>query len=54
LENENEEIKKRAQVGDHEKTRKEVYLVKLQVQERDEDFASSKKKFHQRKRKHHE
>jgi len=54
LKNENEELKKKAQVGDQDKTRKEVDLVKLQVQERDEELAKIKEEFHQNKRKHHE
>lgn len=54
LKKENEELKKKAQFGDQDKTRKEVDLVKLQVQERDEELAKSNKKFHQNKRKHHE
>jgi len=54
LKRENEELKKKAQVDDQEKTRKEVDLIKLQVQERDEDEANIKEEFHQRKRKHHQ
>ena len=54
LKKENEELKKIALVGDQDQTRKKVDLIKLQVQERDEELAKLKKKFHQRKRKHHE
>ena len=54
LKKENEELKKKAQVGDQDKTRKEVHLVKLQVQERDEELTKIKEEFHQNKRKHHE
>jgi len=54
LKKENEELKKKVQVGDQDKTRKEVDLVKLQVQERDEELAKIKEEFHQNKRKHHE
>jgi len=53
LKKENEELKKKVQVGDQDQTRKEVYLVKLQVQERDEELAKLKEEFHQNKRKHH-
>ena len=42
LKKENKELKKKAQVGDQDKTRKEVDLVKLQVQERDEELAKNK------------
>jgi len=54
LKKENEELKKKAQDGDQDKTRKEVDLFKLQVQERDEDLTKLKEEFHQNKRKHHE
>jgi len=54
LKNKNEERKKKAQVGDQDKTRKEVDLVKLQVQETDEELAKIKEEFLQNKRKHHE
>jgi len=54
LKKENEELKKKVQVGDQDKTRKEVDLVKLQVQERGEDLTKIKEEFHQNKRKHHE
>jgi len=54
LKNENEELKKKEQVGDQDKTRKEVDLVKLRVQERDEEITKIKEEFHQNKRKHHE
>lgn len=54
LKKENEELTKKVQVGDQDKTRKEVDLVKLRVQERDEELANLKEEFHQNKRKHHE
>lgn len=54
LKNENEGLKKKALAGDHDQTRKEVDLFKLQVQERGEELAKLKEKFHQTKRKHHE
>ena len=54
LKKENEGLKKKMQVGDQDKTRKEVDLVKLQVQERDEELTKIKEEFHQNKRKHHE
>ena len=54
LKKENEELKKKAQYGDHDKTRKEVYLFKLQVQERDEELTKIKEEIHQNKGKHHE
>ena len=53
LKKENGELKKKAPVGDQNKTRKEVDLVKLQVQERDEELTKLEE-FHQNKRKHHE
>jgi len=54
LEKENEEFKKTALVGNQDQTRKKVDLIKLQVQERDEELAKLKKEYHQSKRKHHE
>ena len=54
LKKENEELKKKVQFGDQDKTRKEVDLVKFQVQERDEEIAKIKEEFHQNKRNHHE
>ena len=54
LKKENEELKKKAQVGNQDKTRKEFDLLKLQVQERDEELTKLKEEFHQNKRKHHE
>lgn len=54
LEKKNEEPKKKAQVGDQDKTRKEVYLVNLQVQVRNEELVKIKEYFHQNNRKHHE
>jgi len=54
LKKENDELKKTVQVGDQDKTRTEVDLVKLQVQERDEELAKIKEEFYQNKRKHHE
>ena len=53
LKKENEELMKKAQDGDQDKTRKEVDLFKLQVQERDEDLTKLKEEFHENKRKHH-
>ena len=52
LKNENEELKKKVQVVDEDKTRKEVDLVNIQVQGRDEELANIKEEFHQNKRKH--
>ena len=49
LKKENEELKKKAQDGNQDKTRKEVDLVKLQVQERDEEIIKLKEEFHQKK-----
>ena len=54
MKEENEELKKRALVGNQDQTRKKVDLIKLQVQERDEELAKLKKEYHQSKRKHHE
>ena len=54
LKKENEELKKKAQDGDQDKTRKEVDIFKLQVQERYEDLTKLKDEFHQNKSKHHE
>ena len=54
LKKENEALKKIAPVGDQDQTRKKVDLIKLQVQERDEELAKLKKEYHQSKRKHHE
>ena len=54
LKKENEALKKIALVGDQDQTRKEVDLIKLQLQERDEELSKLKKEFHQSKRKHHE
>ena len=54
MKKENEELNKKALAGDQGQKRKKVDLVKLQVQERDEELAKLKKEFHQRKRKHHE
>ena len=54
VKNENGELKKKAVASDQEQTRKEVDLVNIQVQERDEELAKLKKEFHQSKRKHHE
>jgi len=51
LKKENEGLKKKALAGDQDQTRKKVDLVKLQVQERDEELAKLKKEFHQSKRK---
>ena len=42
LKKENDELKKKAQDGDQDKTRKEVELFKLQVQERNEELAKLK------------
>ena len=42
LKKENEELKKKAQDDNQDKTRKEVDFVKLQVQERDEELAKIK------------
>ena len=52
----NEELKKKAQDGDHglHKTRKEVNLLKLQLQERDEELTKLKEEFHQNKKRKHE
>jgi len=46
LKKENKELKKKVQVGDQDKTRKEVDLAKLQVQERDEELAEIKEEFY--------
>ena len=54
LKKENEELKKKAQDGSQDKTRKEVDFVKIQVQEKYEELAKLKEEFHQNKRKHHE
>ena len=54
LKKENEELKKKAQDINQDKTRKEVYFFKLQVQERDEEIAKHKEEFHQNKINHHE
>ena len=54
LKKENEALKKIAPIGDQDQTRKKVDLIKLQVQERDEELAKLKKEFLQSKRKHHE
>ena len=54
LEKENKELKKKALAGDQDQTREKVDLVKVHIQERDEDLAKLKKEFHQRKRKQHE
>ena len=54
LKNENEELKKKAQDGNQDNTRKEVDFFKLQVQERDEELAKLKEEFHKNKRKYHE
>ena len=54
LKKENEELQKKAQYGNQDKTRKEVEFFKLQVQERDEDLVKLIEEFHQNKRKHHE
>ena len=54
LKKENKELKKKELVGDQDQTRKKVYLVQLQIQERDEKIVKLKKEFHQSKRKHHE
>ena len=53
LKKENGELNKRAQDGDH-KTRKEVDLFKLQIQEIDEELTKLKEELHRNKRKHHE
>ena len=42
LKKENEELKKKVQDGNQDKTRKEVDFVKLQVQERDEELTKLK------------
>ena len=42
LKRENEELKKKVQVGDQDKTRKEVDLINLPVQERDEELTKIK------------
>lgn len=42
LKKENEELKMKAQDCDHDKTRKEVDLFKLQVQKIDEDLTKIK------------
>ena len=54
LKKENEELKKKVQYGNQDKTRKEIDFVKLQVQEIDEELSKIKEEFHQNKRKHHE
>lgn len=54
LKKENEELKKKAQDGEQDKTRKEVDLFKLQLQETDEELTKLKEEFHQNKGKHHE
>ena len=54
LKKENEELKMKAQDGDHDKTRKEFDLFNLQVQEKDKELTKIKEEFHQNKRKHHE
>ena len=54
LKKENEELKKKSQDGNQDKTRKEVDFIKIQVQERDEELAKLKEEFHQNKRKYHE
>jgi len=54
LKKENEALKKIAPIGNQDQTRKKVDLIKLQVQERDEELAKLNKEFHQSKRKHHE
>jgi len=54
LKKENEALKKIALDSDQDQTSKKVDLIKLQVQERDEELAKLKKEFHQSKRKHHE
>jgi len=54
LKKENEELKKKVQDGDHDKTMKEFDIFKLKVQERDEELTKLKGEFHQNKRKDHE
>ena len=54
LKKEIQELKKITLAGDQDQTREKVDLIKLQVQERDEELAKLKKEFHQSKRKHHE
>ena len=54
MKRENEELKKKVQYGNKDKTSKEVDFVKLQVQERDGELTKLKEEFHQNKRKHHE
>jgi len=56
LNKENKELKEQVQDGDYDfdKTRKEVDLFKLQVQERDEELTKIKEEFHQNKKRHHE
>jgi len=54
LKRENEELKKKEQDGDQDKTSTEFEIFKLQVQERDEELTKIKEKCHQNKIKHHE
>lgn len=56
LKKENEELKKKSHDGDHNlnKTRKEVDLFKLQVQERDGELTKLKEELHQNKKMHNE
>ena len=54
MKKENEELKKTALVGNQDQTRNKVDLIKLQLQERDEELAKLKKEYHQSQRKHHE
>jgi len=54
LKRENKELSKKALAGDEYQTRKKVDLVKLQVQEKEEELAKLKKEFNQSKRKNHE
>ena len=56
LKEENKELKKKAQYSGHnlDKTRKEIDIVKLQIQERNEELIKVKEELHQNKKRHHE